>query len=220
MDSIDLPSRGKDGRTKVCLFAKAPAIGRVKTRMAARLSDGDCLQLHKDLLVYMTKAVSALPRQHYLPELTMTEADPFFDQLSEHYGLPARLQIGRDLGARMSRAVVDGLRDHAAVLLIGADCPFVDSATIAAMSTALTDCDAVMVPALDGGYAAFMLCKHDASLFNGIVWGTDRVADTTEGRMQALQWDYRILPAIPDIDRPDDLQYLSRLPDLRHWAAK
>lgn len=220
MQNDNTQSTQKDERTQVCLFAKAPLLGRVKTRMAGRLSDSDCLQLHKDMLSHMSTMVASLPRQQYLAELHITQAHPFFDELSERYSLPQKPQIGQDLGARMSHAVVVGLQDYESVLLIGADCPLVESATIAAMREAMAHCNAAMVPALDGGYVAFMLRAYHASLFNDIVWGGDKVADTSVERMQALTWDFRMLAASPDIDRPEDLTHLSALPMLQHWANK
>ena len=79
---------------------------------------------------------------------------------------------------------------------------------------------AVMVPAADGGYVALLLRDHDISLFSDIAWGRESVARTTISRLQALHWDFSVLPGCPDIDRPEDLNCLVEIPALAHWAKR
>ena len=211
---------GRDTRTKVCLFAKTPVAGRVKTRMSSSLSEQECLQLHLDLLACVAANVAALPAQDYVVELHITGEHSVFDALSERYGFCRKLQVGQDLGQRMSHAVSDSLREYEAVLLVGADCPFVDGDVIAAVLQAGQHNRAVMVPAADGGYVALLLRDHDISLFSDIAWGRESVARTTISRLQALRWDFSVLPGCPDIDRPEDLNCLVEIPALAHWAKR
>lgn len=211
---------GRDVRTKVCLFAKAPLAGRVKTRMSSSLSEQECLQLHLDLLACVAANAAALPAQDYVVELHITGEHRVFDALSERYGFVQKLQVGRDLGQRMSHAVCESLRDCESVLLVGADCPFVDCDMISAILRADRHNQAVMVPAADGGYAALLLRDHDISLFSDIAWGSEEVAQTTISRLQALHWGFHVLPSCPDIDRPEDLAYLGEVPALAHWAKR
>ncbi len=208
-----------DSRTKVCLFAKAPVLGRVKTRMSGHLSEGDCLQLHKDMLAYVAGMASTLSPQDFQLELLITAGHAYFDRLSEQFNIAQSLQVGEDLGVRMSNAVQAGLAHFESVLLVGADCPCVSVAMINEARAALQRSNAALIPALDGGYVALALRAHDASLFSDIVWGGANVAATTVQRMQGLGWKYEVLEACPDIDRPEDLQYLAGLPALAHWAA-
>ena len=209
----------RNGRTGVCLFAKAPLQGAVKTRMAPLLSESDCLRLHRELLTCVIENAASLPMQDYAVELHITSPHTDFDTLSARHGFPQKLQRGADLGERMSYAVAETLRCHPAVLLLGADCPFVDSKTIDAMQQALQHSQAVIVPATDGGYVALMLRAHDASLFENIAWGGDDVAAVTRCRLQALKWTYTVMPVCRDIDRPEDLECLAQIPALQHWAA-
>jgi rSAM/selenodomain-associated transferase 1 len=211
---------GRDQRTKVCLFAKAPVLGQVKTRMAGHLSENDCLQLHTDMLMCVATMVAQLSRQDFQFELHITAKHPYFDALSGRHNIPQVLQNGEGLGARMSCAVQKALADFESVLLVGADCPLVDVSAINAARATLVHCNAAMIPALDGGYVALGLRSYDACLFSGIAWGGADVAATTVQRMKSLSWDYQLLAACPDIDRPEDLRHLAVLPALAHWALR
>lgn len=210
----------RDARIKVCLFAKAPQLGRVKTRMFPHLSESECLQLHWDLLMQVAANAARLPLQDYVVELHITARHADFDALTARYGFAQQLQVGSDLGARMSHAVSESLHSNDVVLLLGADCPFVNSDLIQTMSQALRHSEAALVPATDGGYVALMLRAHDASLFSKITWGSDNVAATTISRLQALNWPYSLLGECPDIDRPEDLAQLALLPALAQWAYR
>ncbi len=207
------------GRTLVCLFAKAPLLGRVKTRMMPRLSEQECLQLHKDMIAYMTRSLSALPDNAYSVQLHVTEPHHYFDELSTRYRWQLKRQCGADLGARMSHAVEEGLRDYAAVIVVGADCPFVDKAVLEKMAATMHS-QAVLVPALDGGYVAMLLREHHDRIFDDIRWGSPDVAQATLARLREINWPCELLEACPDIDRPEDLAQLVNVPELAAWAAK
>ncbi|MDN5734544.1 MAG: DUF2064 domain-containing protein, partial [Psychrobacter sp.] len=68
--------------------------------------------------------------------------------------------------------------------------------------------DSVMIPAFDGGYVLFGFKKIYASLFADIKWSTASVASITQQRIQDLNWSLALLAPLPDIDEPEDLQYL------------
>ena len=68
--------------------------------------------------------------------------------------------------------------------------------------------DAVMVPALDGGYVLLGLRRFHAALFAGVPWSTDEVAAVTEGRCAALGFTLAKMSALPDIDLAADLAFL------------
>ena len=46
-------------------------------------------------------------------------------------------------------------------------------------------------------------------LFQDIPWGTDVVAEMTRCCMRELAWDWRELPGLWDLDRPEDLWRLT-----------
>jgi hypothetical protein len=67
--------------------------------------------------------------------------------------------------------------------------------------------DAVLGPAVDGGYVLLGLRRAESALFTDMPWGGDRVAEITRERMAALGWRWRELPALRDVDRPEDLDW-------------
>jgi hypothetical protein len=74
--------------------------------------------------------------------------------------------------------------------------------------------DAVFAPALDGGYVLIGLARTDPALFRAIPWSTPQVMDETERRLARLDWSWKKLQPLADIDLPQDLE---RIP--REWYA-
>lgn len=208
-----------DARTLVCLFAKAPIAGRVKTRMRGHLSEQQCLALHQDLIRHVCAEAARLPPSQFVVELHVTAAHAFFDEPCRAHGFDWRLQRGADLGARMAHAVDEGLTRQAAVILLGCDCPFVGLERIEALNAALAAGPAAIIPASDGGYVALALNRSAPSLFSDMPWGTERVAAATRQRLELLGWPYTELEPSHDIDRPADLPLLASLPALAAWAG-
>lgn len=93
-------------------------------------------------------------------------------------------------------------------VLIGSDCPEITVEIILQAFQALENYDAVIGPSTDGGYYLIGLCHPRAELFQGIDWGTEVVFHQTIKKMQALQLSCHILPALRDIDVPEDLHVL------------
>jgi len=193
-------------------FAKAPLQGQVKTRMQSALGENGCLKLHKFLVEHQLS-------QHHQSgvsdfELWCSAEHPFFDQLVaetlvEKTRVPVYVQQGEDLGQRMFNAFLDRFQQYSYVILIGSDCPFLDNDyVIDAIDRLKHGVPAVFGPATDGGYVLIGLSRLDASLFEGVQWGTDQVMAQTRGRLKALDWQWEELPHLSDIDRPEDLELL------------
>src|SRR5205823_9019862 len=70
--------------------------------------------------------------------------------------------------------------------------------------------DAVIGPGEEGGYGLMGLSRCDAALFRDIPWGGSGVLAETRRRIAALGWRVTELPALWDVDRPEDLE---RLPE-------
>ena len=91
------------------------------------------------------------------------------------------------------------------VVFIGTDCPALDRARLREACRVLESWDAVIHPALDGGYALLGLRWFDPSIFSGIEWSTASVAHETITRIEALGWTCHIGETLRDIDDPADL---------------
>jgi glycosyltransferase A (GT-A) superfamily protein (DUF2064 family) len=52
------------------------------------------------------------------------------------------------------------------------------------------------------------LNRWDAQLFTDIEWGSNQVLTVTRARLASLNWRWRELPALWDVDRPEDYSRL------------
>jgi hypothetical protein len=100
--------------------------------------------------------------------------------------------------------------------LIGSDLPTLDHAVLQDARDALQHNDVVLVPAEDGGYGLIGLRQADSLLFEDIPWGTAQVLEATRARLRRRNMRWAELPPVWDVDRPEDLLRLRRLPG---WDA-
>ncbi|HEY0147960.1 MAG TPA: TIGR04282 family arsenosugar biosynthesis glycosyltransferase [Allosphingosinicella sp.] len=184
--------------SRVVLFAKAPVPGQVKTRLIPALGAEGAAKLAAEMLEHtVTEALAS-----GLAAELCGEPDP----ATWYTGPPLRLtaQGEGDLGRRLHGAAERVLREEP-VLLIGADCPTLNRHRLHAAAEALEQHDAVIHPAEDGGYVLLGLRRFHASLFAGIAWSTDTVAEETLARLAALGWTVDVREKLKDIDTPADL---------------
>ncbi len=191
-------------------FARAPRAGQVKTRMLSALSPAQACDLHRELMCWTCEQLLA----------TGNAVELWLDQRSEDQavrhclasGVSAlRQQCGGDLGARMHHALSDGLARCGQVVLVGSDCPGIDGPYLGAALERLRHADIVIGPALDGGYVLLAANRIDGGLFQGIGWGGPSVYGDTLERAARLGLSWESLPALRDIDRPEDLTAWRRI---------
>jgi rSAM/selenodomain-associated transferase 1 len=197
----------------IVVMVKAPCLGAVKTRMQPALSPAQSLALHRELA---NDIIQQLQDWQLAPViLQISDQHEFFD----HFTVPKHLQCGDDLGARMAHAAQQALNDVDWVILVGADCPFLDKDyLISAMQYLHDGVQAVIGPASDGGYVLLGLHAVNDNLFTYVPWGTDTVFTVTMARLDGLAWSWQSLPIRDDIDRVEDLKKLIDHPRLATWA--
>jgi rSAM/selenodomain-associated transferase 1 len=144
--------------------------------------------------------------------VTPAPADPAWRNVAAPSEVQWSDQGSGDLGVRMARAARRAIEAGTSVLLIGTDCPQLDSAQLQRAAAALHGvdggADAILIPAFDGGYVLLGLARFDASLFKGIAWSSASVAGATLRRLQHLGWSVQCEPMLHDIDEAHDLQWL------------
>jgi uncharacterized protein len=194
--------------TRIIIFAKAPRPGLAKTRLIPALGAEGAAALARRMLE--TTLERALGAQVGPVELRVTPAfsDPVWRDISIPDSVEISAQGEGDLGARLARAAQSGLECNPAVMLIGCDCPELDSAALREAAQVLREVDAVMHPTSDGGYALLGLRRFDPRLFNDIPWSTSSVARKTVQQLDALQWSLHMAALFNDVDEPADLRYL------------
>nr|VFK54894.1 MAG: hypothetical protein BECKTUN1418F_GA0071002_10602 [Candidatus Kentron sp. TUN]VFK58786.1 MAG: hypothetical protein BECKTUN1418D_GA0071000_10901 [Candidatus Kentron sp. TUN]VFK60647.1 MAG: hypothetical protein BECKTUN1418E_GA0071001_10592 [Candidatus Kentron sp. TUN] len=193
--------------TRILVFAKAPIPGMVKTRLIPTLGAQRAAEL-QTALIYHTLATTAQSGLKVELWCYPDGKHPLFLTCARKFAIVLRTQKGADLGARMYHAVKMALAAGPAIL-IGTDCPTLTAEELRETSMRLErGSDAVLGPALDGGYYLLGLNRIHPSLFEDISWGSNRVLAETRRRLRILDWQWRETPARRDVDRPGDLACL------------
>ncbi len=195
--------------TRLIVLAKAPQPGTVKTRLVPLLGETGAAALHARLVEHtLATACAAGIGPVELCCAPRTE-DPFFEHCSDRHAISLALQVDGGLGARMLSACARALSTARRVILIGTDCPALTASHLRQAARALAEGnDAVLVPAEDGGYTLLGLSRCDAALFNDMEWGSAKIMATTRERLHQLQWRWKELEILWDIDRPEDYRRL------------
>lgn len=179
------------------VFAKAPALGRVKSRLAAEIGDVAALKAYRSLLSGVLRRVARDRRWRTTVALTPDRA------LHRPRLLPVRLlampQGAGDLGARMRRPL--RVLPPGPVVIVGSDIPDLGARHVAAAFAALGRAEAVIGPARDGGYWLVGVRRRPnrPRLFAAVRWSTPHaLADTLAGMPRA--WRCVQLESLEDID--------------------
>jgi rSAM/selenodomain-associated transferase 1 len=191
------------------MLARAPVVGRVKTRLIPALgAQGAC-----DLQQLLLERALRLPAEGFHERFLWLDDLPDADlqALAQNLGWTLVEQPAGDLGERMRRIATLGLAESDAVILIGNDCPALDGGYLQAACGALQDNSVVIGPAEDGGYVLLGLRSMAATLFSDMPWGSEHVLNLTLQRLQQMEWHPALLPALWDVDRPEDLSRLAAL---------
>jgi uncharacterized protein len=196
----------------VLIFAKAPLPGAVKTRLIPALGEQGATRLYSRLLrrqfEWMARSTPYAMELWAAPD----GSHPLFRELAERHRLSIFAQRGEDLGARMGHAAQEAFERHRRLLLLGIDCPALTPAHLRQAFRWLEQgADAVLGPAEDGGYVLLGLNRWHPALFSGHAWGSGSVTASTRQALRKLGWQWRELPQLWDLDRPDDLSRLTPL---------
>ncbi|MCK4743233.1 MAG: TIGR04282 family arsenosugar biosynthesis glycosyltransferase [Sulfuriflexus sp.] len=195
--------------TCVCVFAKAPVSGQVKTRLLPVLSEQQACLVHERLIQH---CLSRIQHPDWQTQLWSTDiSHPYIQACAENHSVSLHTQQGIDLGERMASAVQQSLEHFKHVIIIGTDCPSIDAGFIQeAVKKLKAGVDVVLGPAEDGGYVLIGFSLSAENVFTGIEWGTDQVLESTRLRLRDAKLNWHELETQRDIDRPEDLQYLEQ----------
>jgi uncharacterized protein len=188
------------------IFTRYPRPGQAKTRLIPALGPEGAARLQIAMTEHSLLQARGLKRPIAI-YYTNGEARELQDWLGED--LRYCTQGSGDLGAKMLGAFCHTLGEgYGAAVIIGTDCPGLDTQLLEQAFEALQTSDLVLGPALDGGYYLIGLRRVIPDLFENIPWSTDQVLSQTLAIAKGLELDVCLLPELPDIDRPEDLQYL------------
>lgn len=180
-------------------MAKAPALGRGKTRLAGGVGRVAALRINRALQSHTLRVACA---RGWKAVLAVTPARARLAGLPGVW--PAHVvrmtQGGGDLGARLSR-VMGRVRGHVAV--IGTDCPQIRARDIGSAFRALGRAPVAVGPAIDGGF--WILAARRASdvtcAFHNVRWSSVHTLADLEGNLRVRAVRLRTLA---DIDTVED----------------
>jgi rSAM/selenodomain-associated transferase 1 len=175
----------------VIIFARAPRLGQVKTRLGRAIGARAALNFHRSTLLSLCRAIKRDGR--FDLSLALTPDDAFIAGLG---GVSRFGQKHGDLGARMQRAF-DHF-PHRPVILVGCDIPDLGVAHIKAAAAALGRTRAVFGPAHDGGYYLVGFAPlRPAGAFKSVRWSTNHALADTQVHIRGKT---ALLEPLDDID--------------------
>ena len=188
----------------VLVFQKNAILGKVKTRLASGMGEPRALEIYRHLIqsTYSVLEDVAAPVWTYfsdfIPETVNTSIEKSF------------VQEGQDLGERMANAFARSFElGMDKVVLIGTDCPTLQSNHLNEAFEALTHSDLVVGPATDGGYYLIGMNRRADYLFEGITWSTSQVLSETLNVASQHGLTTTLLCELDDIDTQEDWQRYS-----------
>lgn len=199
------------------IFARTPATGTVKKRLAQTIGEQPALHCYNLLLkkiVAHSTEVAADRFLYFHPRIIKTL--PGASRPLDFDFTLRRQNPGPDLGAKMEAAFTETLEkdNFSATVLIGADIPFLNAKIIEQAFSKLASSDIVLGPAVDGGYYLIGL-RHQTlnreQIFRDIPWGTDQVLKTTLNRAGGAKLKVSTLTPLFDVDT---------IADLKHWQQQ
>lgn len=202
----------RDANPAIVVMAKAPVPGKAKTRLHARLGTAGSAELARAML-QDTLALSALTGGGVYVAFTPAGER---DTIAYLAGAAMTLipQRGKDLGARMTKAVSDVLAcGYSRVVVIGTDCPALKTEHLCRAIKTLDRSDICIGPTTDGGFYLFGTRGSCRGLFDAVPWGTERVLEAVLDKVHAAGLQFELLPELFDVDIPADLD------TLKEWLA-
>ncbi len=189
------------------LMAKAPRLGRVKTRLAAALGDAEAVRIYRLLVERQLRAVPPdwSLEVHFDPPEAEEEMRAWLEPQASGRELVFNAQCEGDLGERLGHAMLNAFARRAeSLIFVGGDCPGLSAAVLTEAAEALAVSDVVIGPAMDGGYVFIGLRSHRYDLFHGIYWGTAEVFAQTLARVAKGGLTCVTLAGLADVDNLSD----------------
>ena len=197
-------------RARLVLFAREPAPGGVKTRLAAAIGAERAAALYEAFLADLAEALVS-PSWESVVAADGAETPRLARIFAAGWSL--RPQGDGSLGDRLARAAAGGFdAGSERVALAGSDAPTMRAADVAAALAALDAADLAAAPAPDGGFSLVALRAGTAppDLFSGVRWSTELALSDLRRNAAGLGLRVALLPEIPDVDVAADLPPLRR----------
>lgn len=184
------------------IFYRNPELGKVKTRLAATMGDEKALEVYLRLVNHTRDVVDVLSVQKIVYYSHHIETDDVW----EDKRIDKAVQQGDSLGDRMQKAFESCFeKKYKSVCIIGTDCFELTSEIIKDAFESLKSKNAVIGPAVDGGYYLLGMNQFIPEVFINKAWSTAKVMDDTIRDLKNLKLTYHQLPILRDVDHEKDL---------------
>lgn len=189
----------------IIIFQKFPELGKVKTRLAKTIGNENALKIYKHLVNHTHQVIKNVAADKFV-----FFADKVVAEGYEHCQVD--LQEGDELGDRMKIAFEKVFsKGYQQVVIIGTDCNDLSIEIVDVAFDVLDKKDAVIGPALDGGYYLLGLSKMISAIFENKNWSTETVCSATEKDFVDNGFSYELITPLSDIDVEADLGPLAKL---------
>ncbi|MEM6253496.1 MAG: TIGR04282 family arsenosugar biosynthesis glycosyltransferase [Cyanobacteria bacterium P01_D01_bin.156] len=194
------------------LFTRYPEAGNTKTRLIPHLGPARAAELQRWMTTMMTREMATLSseidQQIHFSGGCLAQMQSWLGRRFTY--LP---QFGGSLGNRLHQAFMGNFHSGVeAAVAIGSDCPDLSHRHLEQALRQLQSHDLVLGPAADGGYYLIGLSRPQPKLFENIPWGTGEVFERTVAIANTLNLSIATLEQLRDVDRPEDLEILDRMP--------
>ncbi len=208
------PKLPKGHPERLIVFTRWPTPGKTKTRLIPALGPLGASDLQRQMTVRTVETARQWASGDRR-EVEIRHEGGTWRQMRRWLGPPLhyRLQDRGDLGHRMASAFAAAFNEGCRrAVLIGTDNPGITPALLDEAIAALDNHDLVLGPTLDGGYWLVGM-KRPLPVFEGIAWSTDAVLAQTLDLARRHGLRVHLLPAVVDIDLPEDLPRTSEFFD-------
>ena len=188
----------------VCIFAKPPEPGSVKTRLIPELGPERAAELAEAFLEDTVAMVRTLDWAECIIAATARFARSYFKP-DEVW-----LQSEGDLGERLEKVLRLALKRRPIVLAIGADSPGLPAAYLESARQALTTADAVLGPSIDGGFYLIGLKECPVGVLEEIQWSHSTTLASTVAKLEQFGLKTVLINPWYDVDGHEDLERLRR----------
>ena len=190
----------------LCVFAKPPRPGTVKTRLASVLGDDGAAALARAFLLDTWGTATRMSGVDVVLAATAVAAPEWHPLRATEVWA----QGAGTLGERIERVLRRALETHPFAIAIGTDIPGLPLSRLDDAREALRTADAVIGPADDGGFYLIGVSACPQGLLETVPWSASDTCARTLERLGQQQLTTTVIDPWFDVDEPADLEALRR----------
>nr|MBA2482711.1 glycosyltransferase [Planctomycetota bacterium] len=180
----------------LAIFARAPVLGQVKTRLARSIGDDAALAVYLHLVQHTACIAGLWPG----PVAVFVSGERALVSASPLGRFTLHDQADGGLGARLAAAVE---RVDAPTMVIGVDCPGLQIEHLQRLSSALVAAPVAFGPASDGGYWGVAIREPRSigpCFADDLPWSQSDLLSATQARLDAAAIAWSLVDTLDDLD--------------------